>query len=211
MLVSHLGAAVAAADRLLHLIYRGFSCIDFSNPSHIHYPYTGLEWELRKCLPRARPPSPPLGAGYPHRDYGDGARVMTRPTMMTAKHGVGVFPSCCLSKGFHAMRASRMASVFDRLFVFSLDRRLTYQHAARTREGHRRTQVSSRRWLVYEMMVVWRRRKVQASAFKEALPGSGVGMHFRRPRPFYVHFSSLFFRAAYFEWFIHSIFGARQD
>lgn len=153
MLVSHLGAAVAAADRLFHLIYRGFSCIDFSNPSHIHYPYTGLEWELRKCLPRARPPSPPLGAGYPHRDYGDGARVMTRPTMMTAKHGVGVFPSCCLSKGFHVVRASRMASVFDRLFVFSLDRRLTYQHAARTREGHRRTQVSSRRWLVYEMMV----------------------------------------------------------
>lgn len=26
----------------------------------------------------------------PHWEHGDGARVMTRPTMMTAKHGVGV-------------------------------------------------------------------------------------------------------------------------
>lgn len=27
----------------------------------------------------------------PHWEHGDGARVMNRPTMMTAKHGVGGF------------------------------------------------------------------------------------------------------------------------
>lgn len=33
------------------------------------------------------------------------------------------------------MRASRMASVFDRFFISSQDRRLTYQHATRMRRA----------------------------------------------------------------------------
>lgn len=33
------------------------------------------------------------------------------------------------------MRASRMASGFDRFFISSQDRRLTYQHATRTEKG----------------------------------------------------------------------------
>lgn len=41
MLVAHLGAAVAAADRLFHLIYHGFSCINFSDRSHIYLPSYG--------------------------------------------------------------------------------------------------------------------------------------------------------------------------
>lgn len=31
------------------------------------------------------------GLPDPHRNHGDGPRVMTRPSMMTAKHGVGGF------------------------------------------------------------------------------------------------------------------------
>lgn len=41
MLVTRLGAAVAAADRLFHLIYHGFSCINFSDRSHIYLPSYG--------------------------------------------------------------------------------------------------------------------------------------------------------------------------
>lgn len=38
---SHLGAAVAAADRLFHLVYHGFSCINFPDPSHTYLPLYG--------------------------------------------------------------------------------------------------------------------------------------------------------------------------
>lgn len=38
---AHLGAAVAAADRLFQLIYHGFSCINFSDRSHIYLPSYG--------------------------------------------------------------------------------------------------------------------------------------------------------------------------
>lgn len=54
-------------------------------------------------------------------------------------------------------------------------------------------------------------RKVRASALKGALPWVWVCMHFRRPWPFLLLFFLLLFLCGIFEWFINSIFGARQD
>lgn len=76
MLVSHLGAAAAAADRLFHLIYRGFSCIDFSDPSHTYLPIYGPRVGAPEVLTTGATPVSTFGMGgwlpEPHREYGDG-------------------------------------------------------------------------------------------------------------------------------------------
>lgn len=63
MLVSHLGAAAAAADRLFQLIYRGFSCIDFSIPSHTCRPIYGPRVGAPEVLTTGATPVSTFGGG----------------------------------------------------------------------------------------------------------------------------------------------------
>lgn len=144
MFFARLGAAVAAADRLFHLVYYGFSCIDFSEPSHLPNHVRTSSGSSGSAYHGRCHRLHLEAAGYLARTgtIGDGGTSHDRPTVMTAKHGVGGFPSCCLSKGLHVMRASRMVSVsidssFSRRIGVSL---ISMPHG---REGHRRTHKSA--------------------------------------------------------------------
>lgn len=153
MFFARLGAAVAAADRLFHLVYYGFSCIDFSEPSHLPNHVRTSSGSSGSAYHGRCHRLHLEAAGYLARTgtIGDGGTSHDRPTVMTAKHGVGGFPILLPIKGTSCDARIADGVGFDRFFIFSQDRRLTYQHATRARRASAHTQVSSQRWLIYEL------------------------------------------------------------
>lgn len=84
----------------------------------------------------------------PHWDCGRRVRVMTRPTTTTAKHGVGVCHVAACRKEIHVMRITDGVCSLGWFFLFSHRIGVSLTGIPHGREGHWRTQVSSRQQLV---------------------------------------------------------------
>lgn len=92
------------------------------------------------------------------------------------------------------MRASRMASVFDRFFISSQDRRLTYQHAPRMR---RASAQPSQQPTMADLRIEAHLDDTRGAGqrIEGALPGSGCACTFAGFGPHLIHFLLFFCEA----------------